>query len=313
MSLSFTKLFSSITESTVWMQPPSVKVVWITMLAMADRHGRVHASIPGLACRAHVSLQETEHALQVFLSPDSYSRTKDFEGRRIEAIDGGWHLLNYAKYREIQDADSRRESKRRWWNENRGTGLDVTRQDSNELDELDEARLCASASSSASGSGSGSGSEGSAEGVEVVNPRKGRFVPADWKPNDGHRGRCLELCLPLAELEQAYRDHEFNRDYADWDRRFSKWITDERNKRDTERAKLARMGQRGAQAPTPVDWKPKDAHERYCKKFGLELATAAADFVAKGQLERYPAKELDEVFGRWLANLARAKRKESAA
>lgn len=81
---------------------------------------------------------------------------------------------------------------------------------------------------------------------------------------------------------------------------------------ETERAKQRQLRAAG-KIPVVVDWKPKDAHARYCAKFRLELATAAADFVAKGQLERYPAKELDEVFGRWLANLARAKRKESAA
>lgn len=70
---------------------------------------------------------------------------------------------------------------------------------------------------------------------------------------------------------------------------------------------------RGAPPAPVVDWKPKEAHERYCTKFGLDLAAASADFVGKGQLERYPAKELDEVFGRWLTNLARAKAKEGTA
>ena len=93
----FTKLFSQILDSTIWDEPWNVKGVWITMLAMADHQGRVMASIPGLARRATVSLLECEAALQVFLSPDSYSRSSEFEGRRIEVIDGGWRLLNYLK------------------------------------------------------------------------------------------------------------------------------------------------------------------------------------------------------------------------
>ena len=108
MSITFTKLFSSITESTIWCEDSDIRVVWITMLAMCDKNGRVWASIPGLAKRAAVSLEKTEQALQKFLSPDPYSRTTDFEGRRIKAIDGGWQLLNHAKYRAIRDDEERR-------------------------------------------------------------------------------------------------------------------------------------------------------------------------------------------------------------
>jgi hypothetical protein len=39
--------------------------------------------------------------LDCFLAPDPDSRTKDDEGRRIEEIDGGWLLLNHAKYRKM--------------------------------------------------------------------------------------------------------------------------------------------------------------------------------------------------------------------
>jgi hypothetical protein len=114
MSTTFTKLFSSITESTIWAEPDSVRIVWITMLAMADRHGRIWASIPGLANRARVSLSACEDALDRFQKPDKYSRTPDHEGRRIEPIDGGWRLLNHAKYRAIRDEESALEAKRKY-------------------------------------------------------------------------------------------------------------------------------------------------------------------------------------------------------
>lgn len=96
------------------------------MLAMADRHGRVWGSIPGLANRARIDVEACRGAIASFLAPDADSRTKEYEGRRIEEIDGGWRLLNHAKYRAIQDEETTRESKRRWWNENRGK-LEVTR------------------------------------------------------------------------------------------------------------------------------------------------------------------------------------------
>lgn len=111
-SLSFTKLFSSITDSSIWQEPAEVRVVWVTLLAMADQLGRVFASNSGLARRANVSRESTELALAVFLAPDSDSRTADHEGRRIEPIAGGWQLLNYKMYREMKDEEARKEKNR---------------------------------------------------------------------------------------------------------------------------------------------------------------------------------------------------------
>lgn len=119
MSMTFTKLFSSITASTIWAEPDHTRLVWITMLAMADKHGRVWASIPGLANMARVTLERCEDALNALKSPDKYSRTRDFDGRRIEDIDGGWRLLNHAKYRAIRDEESIKESKRNHINNKR--------------------------------------------------------------------------------------------------------------------------------------------------------------------------------------------------
>lgn len=103
----FTKLFSTITDSSIWSEPNHVRLTWITMLAMADANGTVEASIPGLAHRARVSIEECADAVNRLSAPDPYSRTKDYEGRRISEIDGGWVLLNHAKYRAARSKDAR--------------------------------------------------------------------------------------------------------------------------------------------------------------------------------------------------------------
>ena len=112
MSVTFTKLFSSITESTIWCEDSDTRVVWITLLAMSDKYGRVWGSIPGIAKRAAVSLEATEIALSKFLGPDKYSRSNTYDpdsnGRRIEAIEGGWKIINHAHYRRIRDEEERR-------------------------------------------------------------------------------------------------------------------------------------------------------------------------------------------------------------
>jgi hypothetical protein len=111
-AMSHVKLFSTITDSSIWDQPDNVCKIWITMLAMADWHGCVFASLPGLANRARKTIPEVEKALEVFRAPDPYSRTQEHEGRRIVDIDGGWMLLNYCKHREARNAEALRESKR---------------------------------------------------------------------------------------------------------------------------------------------------------------------------------------------------------
>jgi hypothetical protein len=103
--MGFTKLFGDILDSTIWQEPQPTRLVWITMLAMADRDGIVSAAVPGLARRAGVTREECESALASFLSPDPDSRSKEYDGRRIEAVDGGWELLNHYKYRTKMDAE----------------------------------------------------------------------------------------------------------------------------------------------------------------------------------------------------------------
>ena len=105
MSIGYTKLFSSIVTSTIWVESDRTRIVWITMLAMADRNGEIQASVPGLARLAGVPIPDCEEALAKFIAPDRYSRTPDDEGRRIEKIEGGWALLNHAKYREMASRD----------------------------------------------------------------------------------------------------------------------------------------------------------------------------------------------------------------
>jgi len=96
----YTPLFSSIVASTIWRESKETKIVWITMLAMADCRGVVEASVPGLADMSRVTLEEVKAAIARLSAPDEYSRTQEHDGRRIEAIDGGWVILNHAKFRQ---------------------------------------------------------------------------------------------------------------------------------------------------------------------------------------------------------------------
>ena len=100
MSEPFTKLLSSITDSSIWDEDNETRIVWVTLLAMADKDGVVHAAVTGIAHRSRIPIASTERALGRFMAPDKYSRSPDYEGRRIERVEGGFSLLNHARIRE---------------------------------------------------------------------------------------------------------------------------------------------------------------------------------------------------------------------
>lgn len=128
----FVKLHAAILDSSIWLEPAHVRIVWITMLAMADAAGCVQASPRGLAHRANVTPEECSDALGRFLGPDADSRDGT-DGRRIEAVRGGWRLLNYLDFRNRREAEDRREYQARWWREHKGRRAE-TEADSTKLD-----------------------------------------------------------------------------------------------------------------------------------------------------------------------------------
>lgn len=112
MAEGYTKLFSGIVMSTVWTYDSDTKVVWVTLLAMADERGNVIGTVPGLAKMAGVPVEAARKAMAIFLAPDPDSGSKEFDGRRIEVIDRGWRLLMHAKYRALRSREEKLEADR---------------------------------------------------------------------------------------------------------------------------------------------------------------------------------------------------------
>jgi len=131
--MSYTKLHSALIHSTIWREDNATRIVWITMLAMADQDGVVEASIPGLADAARVTLAETEAALTKLMAPDPYSRSKKLEGRRVVEVDGGWQLVTYQEQRSKSSPEQRREKarerKRQQRERERGSGHAMSQRD----------------------------------------------------------------------------------------------------------------------------------------------------------------------------------------
>ena len=111
MSDGFVKVYTEMLDSSIWGESIETRIVWITMLAMADGDGIVSASVGGLARRANVSREATEAALEVLAGPDPDSRDGT-TGERIEKRVGGWAILNHRKYRDRRSKKQRADAER---------------------------------------------------------------------------------------------------------------------------------------------------------------------------------------------------------
>jgi len=117
--MSYAKLFSNITESSLWSGSKESRLLFVSMLARADGTGFIEAALPGLARLANLTLEETKQALAELMAPDPYSKTKTLEGRRVVEVDGGYTLVNYEDYRNRRSEDERREYMRNYMAERR--------------------------------------------------------------------------------------------------------------------------------------------------------------------------------------------------
>jgi len=108
----YVKIFEDILDSSIWDESLATRIVWITLLIMADEEGVVRAATSGIRRRAGVSEKEVAEAVKVLSEPDLDSKDKDYGGRRIERVDGGYLVLNYRKYREIRTKKQQKDAER---------------------------------------------------------------------------------------------------------------------------------------------------------------------------------------------------------
>jgi len=92
---------------------PVVQCVWVHVLIQADWATGVVEINPILTAAAiggGVTAEEVESAIAMFCEPDPKSRTKDFEGRRLERIkEFSYKILNWHTHQRGPDPDLRRQ------------------------------------------------------------------------------------------------------------------------------------------------------------------------------------------------------------
>lgn len=111
------KIHRSFFRSSINDVDPIVRFVFVGMIVLSDRDGRLDVTRSALARELNVPPSEVDRAIDILASPDESSRSRDFDGRRIIPIDcarsWGWVIVNKAQYRSGEaDAEYRREQTR---------------------------------------------------------------------------------------------------------------------------------------------------------------------------------------------------------
>ena len=96
-------LWSQVVDSSLWEEKPSVRVLFMTMLALKDADHIVRFDAYKLHKKSHLSPEETIEGLDILSKPDKRRKEfpQEFEGRRIKQVDAGYLILNGQKYRDM--------------------------------------------------------------------------------------------------------------------------------------------------------------------------------------------------------------------
>jgi len=99
--MGFTKLDDRLLMSSLLREPAETFKIFIVILSACGPDGIARVSAPGLAGACFMSIDRVRAAIKTLEAPDPDSRTTTDEGRRLRKVDGGFLVVNYAKYREL--------------------------------------------------------------------------------------------------------------------------------------------------------------------------------------------------------------------
>lgn len=161
MSHLYGKVFGSLYEGSMLGAGVHVFALWPYCLARADARGVVEVNPNLAAVVLGCSVTEIEQALEYLQRPDPDSRSREEEGRRlVREGQFAYRIVNYLRYREIRDAEARREYQREWVKGKRANRRKSTKVDGRQV-----------STKSTKGEGEGEG-EGKEEGESSAPARR---------------------------------------------------------------------------------------------------------------------------------------------
>jgi hypothetical protein len=89
----------------------TIRYVWMCLITIADQNGIVDETIPALARKVNITVNEMIKAVESLQKTDISSRSPEADGRRLVPIREtfGWKIVNYAYYRDLQSKHYRAE------------------------------------------------------------------------------------------------------------------------------------------------------------------------------------------------------------
>lgn len=238
--MSYVKVHTLILDSSIWDENSDVLRVWITILAKKNRYGEVAMTVSGLSRAANLGLDVTQEALDKFLAPDPFSRTKVHEGRRLLPIEGGWFVINHEKYRDLDSAEDylrkNAQRQRRWREQQKTKGSEDSNVTVTPRDTGNDIQIQSQMTDTENIPLSPPGEK----------PRR-RKIPDHWCFGPPHTELASRHGLAVHKEAQAFEDHAkaHGRLLVDWDRGFSMWLR-----------KAAEFKSNGKQSPAPRQVRP---------------------------------------------------------
>jgi len=224
MNDGFTKMFSSLITSSIWSEDDKTRIMWITILAVTDADGFCNAALPGLSAVARMSLSDAEKCIKKLESPDEHSRSMEMEGRRIERVDGGWFVINYAKYRDKARIETRREYLRNKQRERRENHKSLSNSD--DCQQVSTSVIKTSTNPSASASSSASVMETEFDQFWKAYPRKiGKLKARKAWNNAGTKPALVAI---LSAIEAHIQTDQWQRDKGKFIPHPSTWLNEGR-------------------------------------------------------------------------------------
>lgn len=212
------KIFDSIYEGTLYGQWEAL-VTFQQMIILCNQDGMIDMTPQAIAARTSIPLKIIKKGISILENPDPFSRTPDEDGRRIELIDAhrpwGWHIVNHAKYRALQDADTVRAQTRERVKKHRDAKASVTVTDGNGQKRYTD-----------------TDTDTDTKRVEAQ-PRspKGSRLPSAWQPSDSLKAWASKERpdLDVKAVTERFKDYwtavPGSRGLKlDWDATFRNWV-----------------------------------------------------------------------------------------
>lgn len=137
------KIFSSMYDGTLRVNWQAL-VTFQQLIVLCDSDGVIDMTPEAISGRTGIPLDIIREGIEKLEAPDPYSRTPDFEGRRLERLDEhrpwGWRIVNYLKYRSLVNTETVREQNRERQKRYRERNARVTDSNASVTQNNDESR-----------------------------------------------------------------------------------------------------------------------------------------------------------------------------